>query len=76
MCRKVRYKIDVCVPLVGKPSITRNYPFAQMEVGDSFFVPEDEAMSLPSSASRFGTRCGVRFTIQVWGSGYRCWRIE
>lgn len=61
------------------------YPFKDMDVGDSFFVPnpegsEDIANRLRNAAHRFGTRYGYKFSIRnlIEGEdqvqGVRVWR--
>lgn len=61
------------------------YPFAVMEIGDSFFVPATEeehkklAASVRMSASQFARRnrkaTGKKFTTRSVTGGVRCWRI-
>jgi hypothetical protein len=65
-------KIEKNVPL---PVI---YPFAKMEVGDSFAVPSSirrETVSV--AANRYGAKHGMKFTVRLMPNrSYRCWRIE
>lgn len=65
-------KIDKQFPIPVK------YPFAGMQVGDSFAVPPDvKRPAVTVAAMRFGRRHGMRFTVrQVADKTYRCWRIE
>lgn len=83
------YEIEKNIPIPtdrhrggrGKPI----YPFAKMEVGDSFFVP------LPEGAvpNKFRTRIylGARrhkevhnpdfqITVKAYPGGFRCWRLK
>ena len=54
----------------------RKYPFSEMEVGDSFFVPECKLSKINGPAQGFRRRNPeVKFTIRKEGTGYRCWRI-
>ncbi len=68
-------QIDKDIP---PPSETRGrpakYPFATMEVGDSFLSPEPVARMSPA-ASYAGKRGGMRFTVRAEGAGARVWRI-
>lgn len=52
------------------------YPFAKMEIGDSFYVDGKNAMRVTSAASVYGKRRKKKFTIRTEGDGKRCWRIE
>jgi len=72
---------------VPTPAGRSKYPFQEMEVGDSFFVPlEDEtlakrrAQSVRAQAGRFGKINGVKFSIRTLDEdgqvGVRCWRVE
>lgn len=62
--------IDKGVPL------PRRYPFADMQVGDSFLVPEGVKRSNVSvAAKRYGDRHGAAFTVRKVPEGLRCWRI-
>jgi hypothetical protein len=65
-------KVEKDVPLPVK------FPFAGMQVGDSFAVPPDvKRPAVTVAAMRFGRRHGMRFTVrQVADKTYRCWRIE
>jgi hypothetical protein len=65
-------KVEKDVPLPVK------FPFAGMQVGDSFAVPPDvKRPAVTVAAMRFGRRHGVKFTVrQVADKTYRCWRIE
>lgn len=57
------------------------YPFRDMEIGDSFFVPND---NLPPSASKNfcqfvqpgAKRLGIKITTRKVKDGFRVWRIE
>lgn len=51
------------------------YPFAQMEVGDSFFYV-GKRMLVAQAACRFGKRNSMRFTTREENDGVRCWRVE
>jgi len=77
------YTIDKDVPFTW--TLTRNqskYPYPDMQIGDSFFVPCNKQNSRVSATSsqywknnkcKFATRQIKENWILVW---YRCWRIE
>ncbi len=57
------------------------YPYREMEVGDSFFIPHDAYNSSASlrttlyhSARRMGNN--YKITIKQVEGGVRCWRIQ
>jgi hypothetical protein len=55
----------------------QKYPFAEMEVGDSFVFPAGVSSARASaSAGSFGKRAGGwKFTIRKTQEGVACWRI-
>jgi hypothetical protein len=75
------FALEQGVPIPEACRRTRNrclFPFAKMEVGQSFFVPLEQAWTLSTSASQFqrkhpGHR---RFTTRMVEGGVRCWRVE
>jgi len=56
----------------GRPA---KYPWAAMEIGDSFKA-EVAPDALRASASGYGKRNGARFIVRKDGSGSRAWRVE
>lgn len=58
----------------GRPA---SYPFADMKVGDSFFVECDEKkiQHIRVYASSSAKRLGFRFTVSKEAGGVRCWRV-
>lgn len=64
--------IDKGVPL------PKRYPFAGMQVGDSFLVPDDVKRSAVSiAAHRYGRQHGMRFTVRLTEDRkFRCWRLS
>ncbi len=75
-------QIEKNVPLpgsgAGRPS---KYPFADMEVGDSFLVAEGPSSghlgyNARNAAKNFGVRHGMKFSVKQTEGGVRIWRIE
>ena len=64
------------------PPARDKYPFARMEVGDSFFVEwpktgkEKFLATARSLISRFGRTYGMRFATRALDEGVRVWRID
>ena len=61
----------------------RYYPWKDMEVGDSFYVPArtDEGVTklqvaTSSTAIGAGKRLKTRYTVRQEGEGVRVWRVE
>ena len=64
-------KVEKNVPIPQK------YPFAGMQVGDSFAVPPDvKRPAINVAAMRYGLKHGMKFTVRLTPDRtYRCWRI-
>ena len=73
-------KIEPNIPLpVGRRNLL--YPFASMNVGDSFLVkikPFDpkRAASIRACASAFGKKNSAKFTCKRVDDGIRVWRLS
>jgi hypothetical protein len=55
------------------------YPFAQMQPGQSFLVPEDvRALTVRSAVGAFNKRhqTGSKFAVRVTPEGTRVWRVQ
>ncbi len=77
-----KFAIEKGIPLAGGGGGGRNsvYPFAEMEPGDSFFVPHRTAKSLGSvvtARNRRGKKdgSGKRFSARTVDGGVRVWRV-
>lgn len=70
-------KIDKDIPMptrrqgMGRPA---KYPFAEMEVGDSFFSTETRNR-LAAASSHAGSRHEMKFAILSVDGGFRVWRV-
>lgn len=69
------FKIDKDVPIISSDTVKLRWPFGEMEVGDSFLIPEDIKPRVISAASYYGLRHKKKFSIRKTTDGYRCWRI-
>jgi len=60
----------------GKP-IPGKYPFDEMEVGDSFLIPEGvKRHTVAVAALRYWRKTGKKFTTRKVPEGYCCWRVQ
>lgn len=63
------------------PLTTKKYPWGEMDIGDSFFVPmgENEEKTknmIRCAAGAFGRRKNMKFSVRKMDGGFRVWRIE
>ena len=68
---------DVPPPTTGTGRAGQSkYPFAEMEVGDSFAGTSDTA-TVRSALRHWRTRNNStrKFTVHKTATGYRCWRV-
>lgn len=66
--------VDKGIPMPGK--LQSKWPFAEMDVGDSFVVEQDKFWSVQSGMRAYGNRYGKCFTIRKLDGMQRCWRIS
>ena len=67
-------KIEKGIPAPPAPA-QRSYPFAAMEIGDSFFVEcASPCRSVRVQASKQSKRLGRTFTVRATEGGVRVWR--
>ena len=72
-------RIEKNIPIPANASARLKYPFGEMEVGDSIFLPNEPkgSLSRPSLAAHtFGKRNGKRFAARAENGGVRIWRTE
>lgn len=78
------YKIDKNVPVPAELRGRKaKYPFKEMEVGDSFFIPKTETARTTlynASATPRLVKLGFKFTMQTKTEngveGFRVWRVK
>ena len=65
-------KIEKNIPIPNK------YPFAEMQVGDSFKMPETmKRTALMVAAMRYSRKHGAKFITKTMADGsIRCWRVS
>ena len=52
----------------------REYPIVEMDVGQSFLVPNGNPNSIAASACRFGRQLGRKYRTAKVQGGVRVWR--
>jgi len=73
--KQMNFVIEKNVP-IPPPGQTK-YPWAEMEVGDSFLVPADKGNSAKTAASHFIRRNpGKKFLSRAEGDELRIWRVK
>ena len=74
-------KIDKGKPIAAHPKKAKvsKYPWPDMEVGDSFFLPGMNVAAFSGSAHTAGRRTGKKFSLRTLTEdgvkGVRCWRV-
>jgi hypothetical protein len=74
--------IDKGIPVPPLRMRHSKYPWAEMVVGDSFFIEaaaadlKARAANLSRGATSAGKQLGRRFTVRKADGGVRVWRIE
>ena len=73
------FQIEKNIPLPTTNSARSKYPFAAMELYDSFAVPVEtkaQVNSIRACASAFGKRTGRTFVVKFHGDEVRVWRSK
>lgn len=64
------FQIEKNVPLPKK------YPFDEMEVGDSFEIPDPlKRNTVNIAAKRYEQKTGKKFVVRLKDKKLRCWRL-
>ena len=73
------YKIDKGIP-VQTGNIHDKYPFAHMQVGDSFFAADGDIRKMRNASTGWGRRHGAKFSLSAVvednKKGVRVWRTD
>lgn len=73
-------KIDKTVPFPTERTPRGTYPFADMEIGDSFFAPGVKSATMSAQTRYHGLKLNRKFimraVIEDGIKGTRTWRIE
>jgi len=70
--------VDKGVPIPNFRTAPRKskYPWRDLEVGDSFLVPDTTSERFGPQAREAGLRLGRKFTVRKVEEGVRVWRTE
>lgn len=67
-------KIEKGIPMPTGTKLPK-YPWAEMEVGDSFVVPDDKVIRVRSAAQQWNSNHAEKFVVRKgFDDIYRCWR--
>jgi hypothetical protein len=69
------YEISKDVPMPA-PLKRHNYPYEQLQVGESFWVGEHTVQKISNLNNRKSKQLGRRFICRKEDEGYRVWRVE
>ena len=69
------YEITDAVP-IPQPIKRHNYPYEQMQVGESFWVNGISMQSICNANRRQSKRLKRKFVCRGEGDGVRVWRVE
>jgi hypothetical protein len=69
------YEITTAVP-IPMPRKRHNYPYAELQIGESFYVENVKMQSLCNLNRRHGKTMGRKFVCRREGVGVRIWRVE
>lgn len=58
-----------------KPRVVFAYPYAEMDVGDSFVVPVDARRKVLNANCKAAKKYGYKFSARTEGDVIRVWRI-
>lgn len=73
-----QFKIEKGVPITGSRGVKGSwkYPFANMQIGDSFVVPDCPRDRIDGAIYKARRVLGWSFAKRKEGTGYRVWRVE
>ena len=72
------FPIEKGIPAPVPRAKPARYPFAELQVEDSFFVPAADIRTIPrvrAAACMYAKHHGLKFVTSVEGAGIRVWRI-
>lgn len=73
-----QYKVDKNIPIPAREAVNKGkckYPFADMQVGDSFGFNPDDYLKIRSASCNYITK-GNKVKFKISKIANRVWRIE
>lgn len=69
----INLEVEKSVPL---PEGKKRYPYASMDIGDSFFVGDGKLQVVCNANYRASKRLGMQFIARKEPEGVRVWRVS
>ena len=69
----INLEVEKSVPL---PEGKKRYPYASMDIGDSFFVGDGKLQVVCNANYRASKRLGIQFIARKEPEGVRVWRVS
>lgn len=71
------FKIEKNIPAPKGRGRSSDYPLTDMKVGESFFVPREQASTVHvrNIACSHASRHSMKFTVRTVENGCRVWRV-
>ena len=74
---EIKIRSDVPLPTPrGRGVRESKYPFAEMNVGDSFVVTDKTARTVRSAVAAFQKKFTAKFAVRTTDEGIGVWRTE
>lgn len=70
------FEIQKGIPVTETRGTPRRYPWGEMEVGDSFFVPGMTTSNFGGRRTDAERRHGIKIATRKEGDGVRVWRVR
>jgi hypothetical protein len=72
----MKFKIDKKIPLPSRGQQITKYPFIDLDIGDSFLIPEKTVIQTNGLCYYAGKRLKKKFVSRTVNGGVRIWRIK
>lgn len=73
MTEPTTYKVEKDIPIPEHGRTKHKFPFAEMDVSDSFFIPDTNTNRI-GNAYTAAKKANIKITIKAEGTGVRVWR--
>lgn len=72
------YVIESDIPIPPPAGPRHKYPFMELNIGESFFIPNVKAKQISGTAAQYARRNNVKLLVRTWTKdgveGARVWR--